>query len=79
MEEKISLLQARKNAKLTQKEVGLKIYISPERLRYYERGTVRPSYAVLGMLCDLYGIKPQDLDIWTPDYFKHAGTRGFRP
>lgn len=79
MEEKTTLLQARKNAKLTQMEVCRKIYISPDRLRLYERGTVRPSYAILGLLCGLYKIEPTDLDIWTPDYFKHSGTRGFRP
>lgn len=77
--EKITLTQAREKAGLSKSEVCRRVYVSRSRLIKYEQGEVRPSYAILGLLCDLYGVDPTDLDIWTPDYFKHSGTKGFRP
>lgn len=50
------LREARKKAKLTQKDVAEKVGLSPQAISNFERGTNRVSNDILRKLCELYNI-----------------------
>ncbi|MDO5540559.1 MAG: helix-turn-helix transcriptional regulator [Eubacteriales bacterium] len=53
---KISLAAARVNAKLTQEDVAMRMKIGKRTIINWEKGVVKPSFADLNMLSQIYGI-----------------------
>lgn len=53
---KISLAAARVNAKLTQEDVALRMKVGKRTIINWEKGVVKPSFADLNMLSQIYGI-----------------------
>lgn len=53
---RISLAAARVNAKMTQEDVANKMKIGKRTIINWEKGVVKPSFADLNMLSDIYGI-----------------------
>lgn len=53
---RISLESARKNAKMTQKEVAKKLHVSNKTIGHWENGKTKPSFSTLRVLADLYNI-----------------------
>lgn len=56
MEIKISLEAARRNAKLTQKDVAKALGVSNKTVCNWETGRAEPSFATLKVLSDMYRI-----------------------
>ncbi len=53
---KISLKAARVNANFTQQEVANKLQISKHTVINWEKGKIKPKFAYLKVLSELYGI-----------------------
>ena len=53
---KLTLEAAHRNVGLTQKEAAKRLGISNKTLGSWENGTTYPNVAMIGKLCDLYGI-----------------------
>lgn len=61
---RISLEAARVNAKLTQKEVCEKLGISVQTMVNWESGKTMPTVDNALKLCDLYGVKLDDINFY---------------
>lgn len=62
----ISLVAARVNANLTQKEVAEKMHVTKQTIINWEKGKIIPRIPEIEMLCRIYNI-PQDY-IFLPCY-----------
>lgn len=56
-----NLKQARKDAKLTQKQVAEKLKMTQQQYSRFENGVFELNYYQILFLCDLYDITPNDL------------------
>ena len=59
---KLSLVAARVNAKLTQKQVAHILKVAPSTIRNWEKGITYPKQPIIEKLCKLYGIPYDYLD-----------------
>lgn len=58
---KISLKAARVNAGMTQAQAAKKCHVAIQSLNKWERGHVKPDFATLHLLSDIYGIPMENI------------------
>ena len=60
---KISLAAARVNAKMTQEDVAKKLHVSKQSIVNWEKGKIKPKPAQVYMMCMLYGISTDFVEV----------------
>ena len=67
---KVTLEAARRNVKLTQKEVAEKLGISNSTICNWENGVSFPDAKQIEKLCELYGLSYDNINFLTNNPFK---------
>ena len=57
----VNIRKYRKISKLTQRELGIQVYVTEDYIRFLETGRNTPSMQVLGRLADALKIEPYEL------------------